>query len=95
MSQRRGQARDSQRKLAEVRRQQRARQNRLRILAGVAVLAAVALVVVAVIAFAGGRTTAAGGQAAAQGVRAMPTGATVDGIACQTSEQVAYHSTPT
>ena len=40
MSQRRGQARSSQRKLAEVRRQQRARQTRLRILAGAAVLAA-------------------------------------------------------
>jgi hypothetical protein len=84
MSQRRGQARNSQRKLAEIRRQQRARQTRLRILAGTAVLAAVALVVVAVIALTGGRTTA-------QGVRAAPTGATVDGIACQTSEQVAYH----
>jgi hypothetical protein len=84
MSQRRGQARNSQRKLAEIRRQQRARQTRLRILAGAAVLAAVALVVVAVIAFTGGRTTA-------QRVRAAPTGATVDGIACQTSEQVAYH----
>ena len=84
MSQRRGQARNSQRKLAEIRRQQRARQTRLRILAGTAVLAAVALVVVAVIAFTGGRTTA-------QRVRAAPTGATVDGIACQTSEQVAYH----
>jgi hypothetical protein len=53
-------------------------------LAGGAVLAAVALVVVAVIAFTGGRTTA-------QRVHAAPTGATVDGIACQTSEQVAYH----
>ena len=84
MSQRRGPARSSQRKLAEIRRQQRARQTRLRILAGAAVLAAVALVVVAVIAFTGGRTTA-------QRVRATPTGATVDGIACQTSEQVAYH----
>jgi hypothetical protein len=84
MSQRRGQARNSQRKLAEIRRQQRARQTRLRILAGTAVLAAAALVVVAVIAFTGGRTTA-------QGVRAAPTGATVDGIACQISEQVAYH----
>jgi hypothetical protein len=95
MSQRRGQARsNSQRKLAEIRRQQRARQNRLRILAGVAVLAAVALVVVAVIAFTGGRTTATGGHAAAQGAQgagAAPAGATVDGIACQTSEQVAYH----
>jgi hypothetical protein len=84
MSQRRGPARNSQRKLAEIRRQQRARQTRLRILAGSAALAAVALIVVAVIAFTGGRTTA-------QRVRATPTGATVDGIACQTSEQVAYH----
>jgi hypothetical protein len=84
MSQRRGPARNSQRKLAEIRRQQRARQTRLRILAGAAVLAALALVVVAVIALTGGRTTA-------QGVRAAPTGATMDGIACQTSEQVAYH----
>jgi hypothetical protein len=84
MSQRRGPARNSQRKLAEIRRQQRARQTRLRILAGAAALAAVALVAVAVIAFTGGRTTA-------QGVRAAPTGAAVDGIACQTSEQVAYH----
>jgi hypothetical protein len=84
MSQRRGPARNSQRKLAEIRRQQQARQTRLRILAGSAALAAVALIVVAVIAFTGGRTTA-------QRVRATPTGATVDGIACQTSEQVAYH----
>jgi len=84
MSQRRGPARSSQRKLAEIRRQQRARQTRLRLLAGAAALAAVALIVVAVIAFTGGRTTA-------QRVRATPTGATVDGIACQTSEQVAYH----
>ena len=84
MSQRRGPARSSQRKLAEIRRQQRARQIRLRILAGAAALAAVALIVVAVIAVTGGRTTT-------QRVRATPTGATVDGIACQTSEQVAYH----
>jgi hypothetical protein len=84
MSQRPGQARNSQRKLAEIRRQQRARQTRLRILTGAAVLAAIGLVAVAVIALAGGRTTA-------QRVRAAPTGATVDGIACQTSEQLAYH----
>jgi hypothetical protein len=78
MSQRPGQARNSQRKPAEIRRQQRARQTRLRILAGTAALAAIALVVVAVIAFTGGRTTA-------QGVRAAPTGASVDGIGCQTT----------
>jgi hypothetical protein len=84
MSQRPGKPRSSQQKLAEIRRQQRARQNRLRLLAGAAVLAAVALVVVAVIAFTGGRTTAQKSPRAA-------TGATVDGIACQASEQVAYH----
>jgi hypothetical protein len=84
MSQRPGRPRSSQQKLAEIRRQQRARQNRLRALFGVAALAAVALVVLAVVAFTGGRTTAQGG-------RGMATGATVDGIACQASEQVAYH----
>jgi len=76
--------RGSQQKLAEIRRQQRARQTRIRILAGAAVLAAIALVVVAVIAFTGGRTTAQKSPRAA-------TGAMVDGIRCQASEQVAYH----
>jgi hypothetical protein len=78
------QQRNSQRKLAEIRRQQRARQTRLRILAAVAGLAAVAVVVLAVVAFTGRQTTA-------QPVHGMATGATVDGIQCQTSEQVAYH----
>src|SRR5215831_14642567 len=87
MSQRPGRPRNAQQKLAEIRRQQRSRQNRLRALVGVAVLAAIALVVLAVISFAGGRTAAP----VAQPVRGMATGATVDGIACQTSEQVAYH----
>ena len=76
--------RDSQRKLAEIRRQQRARQTRLWLLGGAAALAAIALVVVAVIAFTGGRTTARKSPSAA-------TGAMVDGIGCQASEQVAYH----
>ena len=84
MSQRPGRPRNAQQKLAEIRRQQRSRQNRLRALVGVAVLAAIALVVLAVISLAGGRTTA-------QPVRSMATGAAVDGIACQTSEQAAYH----
>jgi hypothetical protein len=84
MSQRRGQSRSAQQKLAEMRRQERARRNRLRALGGAAALAAIALVVLAVIAFTGGRTTA-------QGVHRAPTGATVDGIACQAGEQVAYH----
>jgi hypothetical protein len=84
MSQRPGRPRGSQQKLAEIRRQQRARQTRLRVLGGAAVLAAIALVVVAVIAFTGGRTTAQKGPS-------VPTGAMVDGIGCQASEQVAYH----
>jgi hypothetical protein len=84
MSQRPGRPRNAQQRLAEMRRQQRSRQNRLRALLAVAVLVAVALVTVAVISLAGGRTTA-------QPVRGMATGAVVDGIACQTSEQVAYH----
>jgi hypothetical protein len=83
-SQRPGQRRDSQRKLAEIRRQQRARQTRLRVLAGGSALAAIAVVVLAVVAFTGGQTTA-------QRIRGMATGATVDGIACQASEQVDYH----
>ena len=83
MPQRPSQQRNSQRKLAEIRRQQRARQTRLRILAAVAGLAADAVVVLAVVAFTGGQTP--------QQVRGMATGATVDGIKCQTSEQVAYH----
>ena len=78
-------SRNSQQKLAEIRRQQRARQWRLRALFAVAGLAVVVLVVLAVIALTGGRTTT---QA---GVHGMAQGATVDGIACQTSEQAAYH----
>jgi hypothetical protein len=84
MPQRPGQQRNSQRKLAEIRRQQRARQTRLRVLAGGAALAAIAVAVLAVVAFTGGQTTA-------QRIRGMATGATVDGIACQASEQVDYH----
>jgi len=85
MSQRPGRPRNAQQKLAEIRRQQRSRQNRLRALVGVAVLAAVALVVLAVISLAGG------GRTTAQPVRGTATGATVDGIACQTREQTVYH----
>ena len=49
-----------------------------------AALAAIALAAVAVIALTGGPTTV-------HRVRSAATGAAVDGIACQTSEQVAYH----
>jgi hypothetical protein len=77
-------SRNAQQKVAEMRRQQRARQWRLRALGGVAALAALALVVVGIIALTSHGTTSAGVHGAAQG-------ATVDGIQCQTSEQVAYH----
>jgi hypothetical protein len=76
--------RNAQQKVAEMRRQERARQWRLRALGGVAALAALALVVLGIIALTGRGTTSAGVRGAAQG-------ATVDGIECQTSEQVAYH----
>jgi len=83
MPQRPGQQRNSQRKLAEIRRQQRARQTRLRILAAVSGLAGAAGVVLAVVPLTARQT--------AQQVRRRATGATVDGIQCQASEQVAYH----
>jgi hypothetical protein len=77
-------SRSAQQKVAEIRRQQRKRQWRLRALGGVAALAALALVVLGIIALTGRGTTSAGVHGAAQG-------ATVDGIQCQTSEQAAYH----
>ena len=68
-----------------MRRKQRTRQLQLRALGVVAALAVVTIVVLAVVAFTGGRAkTQAGIHGAAQG-------ATVDGIQCQTSEQAAYH----
>lgn len=68
-----------------MRRQERARQWRLRALGGVAALAALALVVLGIVALTGGNATTK------PGVHGAVTGATVDGIQCQTSEQVAYH----
>ena len=85
MSQGSGRQRNAKQKLAEVRRQQHARQIRLRLLGGAAVLAATALVIFAIIAFSGGTSSTV------TPVRGMAQGATVDGIACQTSEQAAYH----
>lgn len=84
MAKRARQTSRAQRKLEEVRRQQRRKQMRTRAWIGaaaVAVVAAVALVLVFTLG--GGGTTAATKHAA--------TGAPVDGISCQTSEQVVYH----
>jgi hypothetical protein len=84
MAKRARQTSRAQRKLEEVRRQQRRRQMRTRAWIGAGVLAAVAVVtLVLVFTLGGGGTTAATKHAA--------TGATVDGIGCQTSEQVVYH----
>jgi hypothetical protein len=86
MSKRSREASQAQRKLAEVRRQQQRQQLRVRALIGAGVLAVVVAVVLAVVFTVGGGTTTT--NAAARG---MAQGATVDGIQCQSSEQVAYH----
>jgi hypothetical protein len=79
----------AQRKLAEVQRQQRRRQMQIRTWIGAAVLAVVAAVVLVVVLTVGGGTTAATNTGT--GATHAATGASVDGISCQTSEQVAYH----
>lgn len=86
MSQRPRQASQAQHKLAEVRRQQRARQRLLRILTGIAAVVAVALVVLVVILVVNHRSTTT-----AHNVSNSASGATVDNIKCETSEQAAYH----
>jgi hypothetical protein len=80
MAKRARQSSRAQRKIEEVRRQQRRRQMRTRAWIG-AVVAVVAVVLVFTLG--GGGTTAATKHAA--------TGAPVDGIGCQTNEQVVYH----
>lgn len=77
----------AQRKLAEVRRQQRRRQVRLGALIGAAALVAVAAVALVLVFTLGGGTPAT----TAAATRGMAQGAPVDGIQCQSSEQVAYH----
>lgn len=84
MAKRARQTSRAQRRLEEVRRQQRRRQMRTRAWIGAGAAAVVAVVaLVLVFTLGGGGTTAATKHAA--------TGATVDGIGCQTSEQVVYH----
>jgi hypothetical protein len=86
MSKRARQASQAQRKLEEMRRQQKARQRRQRLLiaAGAAVVAAVIAVVIIVVVANRPATNASA-------VAKPANGATVDGIRCQTNEQVAYH----
>jgi hypothetical protein len=84
MAKRARQSSRAQRKIEEVRRQQRRRQMRTRAWIGAGAVAVVAVVaVVLVFTLGGGGTTAATKHAA--------TGAPVDGIGCQTNEQVVYH----
>jgi hypothetical protein len=86
MSKRARQASQAQRKLEEMRRQQKARQRLQRLLigAGTVVVAAVIAVVIIVVMPNRSSTTA-------KTVTSSAAGATVDGIKCQTNEQVAYH----
>lgn len=85
MPQRPRQPGDAQEKLAQIRKQQRTRQRWLRALGGAALLAVVAVVAVAVTSLIGARSVTTAG------VRGMARGTVVDGVACQTTEQVAYH----
>jgi hypothetical protein len=73
----------AQRKLEEVRRQQRRKQMRLRLWLGAGALVVIAAVALVLVFTLGGGPTAATKHAA--------TGAPVDGISCQTNEQVVYH----
>jgi hypothetical protein len=84
MSNRERPASKAQRRLAEVQRQQRKQQRRVRLLAG-GVLVAVAVVAAVLI------TVLQPGATHAPGVTGAAAGATVDGISCSTSEQTAFH----
>src|SRR5215472_5832594 len=86
MSQRARQASKAQRKLAEVRRQQRRRQRRVCALFAAIGLAAVGVVVVVVVAL-----VSKGSSTTGQTAHGPATGAPVDGIQCQANEQVVYH----
>jgi len=80
----------AQRRLAEVQRQQRRRQLRVRSLIGAAVVAVGVVAAVLILVFRPGATQATG-TAQAKGAHGAAAGATVDGIQCSTSEQIAYH----
>ncbi|MGE5286643.1 MAG: hypothetical protein ACM3ML_05455 [Micromonosporaceae bacterium] len=88
----------ARRKLEQVQREQRARAMRIRIFAGAGVLVVVAAIVTAIVLAAGGgsNSNSAANSPAATGALLATTsgqasGATVGGIQCSTSEQLAYH----
>lgn len=87
---RKSQGSAAQRRLAEVQRQQRRQQMRVRSLIGAAVvvLAVVGFVLIWINQPGASQAT---GSAQAKGAHGAATGATVDGIQCSTSEQTAYH----
>ena len=80
----------AQRRLAEVQRQQRRQQLRMRSLIGTAVVTVGVVAAILILVFRPGATQATG-QAQAKGAHGAATGQTVDGIQCSTSEQTAYH----
>jgi hypothetical protein len=86
MSKRARQASQAQRKLEEMRRQQQARQRLQRLLIGAGALVVIAVIAVVIIVVVANRpsSTANAGTGPA-------TGATVDGIKCQTNEQAVFH----
>ncbi len=86
MAQRPRGERPAQRKVAQMRQREHARQVRFRILSGIVLLAGVAVLAVVLASVIGNRTQTVRGT-----VRGMAQGATVDGIACSAGEQVAYH----
>ncbi len=87
---RKSQGSAAQRRLAEVQRQQRRQQMRVRSLFGAAVVAVGVVAAVLILVFRPGATQATG-TPQAKGAHGAATGATVDGIQCSTSEQTAYH----
>jgi hypothetical protein len=86
---RKSQGSAAQRRLAEVQRQQRRQQLRVRSLIGAAVVAVGVVAAVLILVFRPGATQA--GTPQAKGAHGAAVGATVDGVQCSTSEQTAYH----
>jgi hypothetical protein len=84
MPQRRPTQSGAQRRLAAARRRETARRRRVQaMIAGAGLVLVAAVVVVAVVVI--------GHKAKVLPIRPMAQGATVDGVACQSNEQVAYH----